>query len=342
MNKISRKTIDDLIELINPRIVEYLNTIGFRDVTDRYGYVNGRCNHEGADNPTAFSYHKGMKIWSCFTKHCEKYWGPSLVGLTRFGLHKLNLPNNFQDAIKHMAKFLDSHGHVDRVTIRNEELDLARKYKYKKIKKLHEKFNDNMMKSLKPKNDYLLGRGFKLDSIFKFKIGFCDNKNNRFNNRIVIPIYNVSNEMTGFTGRWVGDAEKDKVSKWIHSRGFSKRENLFNLNSAISFIKKSGEVILTEGPLDVIKLDEYGVKNAVAIFGISLSSIQKGIVLANSTSVILAMDSDDAGDNAKAHMIKALKNYSDIYTIKLPKGKDFDELSAEEVEEVFKAKERVA
>lgn len=333
----NRPNIETLKSAVNLRIIEYLKKLGFIDIIDRYGYLTSCCLHYGADNNTAFSYHLTMKIWSCFTHHCEKKYGSDIIGLTRFALAKMERPHDFKSALQFIIEFLEQD--TDKIDVKNRDflLNLTKKTALNKIEK---KYKDDILKKLKP-HSYLIKRGFKNETIAKYQIGYCDNKYKKFYNRIVIPVRNCTGELVGFTARWIGDHAKTKVPKWLHSNGFKKGEHLFNLNNALPYIRKNGEVIIVEGCLDSIKLDEIGISNSVAIFGTSLSSTQKSIILGNATSVIIVFDNDAAGIVAQNVVTNSLKNYVDVYAVTLPKGKDIDDLSECEIKKYISERIRL-
>lgn len=333
----NRYSLENLKEAANLKIFSLLESLGFKDLKDRYGYIQSCCLHELADNKTAFSYHVGMKIWHCFTKNCHIEYGCDIIGLVRFALDTIGKPSKFTDAIKYLEDFLGQK--VDKITLEDEEIFLKN---IKKINsnKIQKKYNEDVLKNLKP-HDYLVKRGFKIETILKFGIGYCDKSHKKFFNRIVIPVRDISGQIVGFTARWAGDETKNGVIKWLHSFDFQKKNNLFNLHEALSHIRETGEAIVVEGPIDVIKLYEYDIFNAVAIFGTSLSYMQKTIILSNASSIVLALDSDAAGKCAMENIANELKNYLDVYRISLPQGKDIDELSQEEIKEIFKSKMRI-
>lgn len=82
-----------------------------------------------------------------------------------------------------------------------------------------------------------------------------------------------------FSGRWLAPEkgqEKDQP-KYLNSPEtelFNKRQVLFNLDKARSDIRKSGEVLLFEGFMDVIASWQAGVKNGIASMGTSLTNQQ--------------------------------------------------------------------
>jgi len=121
--------------------------------------------------------------------------------------------------------------------------------------------------------------------------------------------------------------------KYLYSYGLEKSQGLVGLASA----RGEQQLILVEGPLDALYLQSLGVK-AVAMGGTSLSPAQVRALQANRTKeIILALDSDAAGQQATEKAIQTLRlSRLRVYVLSLPPGhKDPDELVRAEGVEAF-------
>lgn len=128
-----------------------------------------------------------------------------------------------------------------------------------------------------------------------------------FRNRLMFPIIDVRGNVIAFGGRRLG--AEDKGPKYINSPEtavFVKNRNLYALNYAKSSqfaeeLSKAGKdrfFILCEGYMDVIALHQAGFDNAVAPLGTALTDNQVRIMSKYVQSVIIATDSDEAGQKA--------------------------------------------
>lgn len=95
----------------------------------------------------------------------------------------------------------------------------------------------------------------------------------RFNDRLMFPIFDDLGNVIGFGGRIM--VKDDKKPKYINSAEtpvYFKGNNLYGLN----FAKKSGSrrVIIVEGYMDCIALHQKGVNYAVASLGTALTRQQ--------------------------------------------------------------------
>lgn len=145
-----------------------------------------------------------------------------------------------------------------------------------------------------------------------------------FRSRVMFPIMDVRNKVTGFGGRVMGEGEP----KYLNSPEtvcFNKSRTLYGLNTA----KKSQgrEIILAEGYMDVISLHQSGFTNAVAGLGTALSDGNVGLLRRYADSVILSYDSDTAGKNAALRAIGKLRSVGlSVKVANLKPYKDPDEL----------------
>lgn len=218
------------------------------------------------------------------------------------------------------------------------------------IQEFHIGFAPDEWRSL---TEYLISKGFKLSDIEK--TGLIIRKNeaanitdinslttkfffDRFRSRIMFPIFNLSNEPAGFTGR-IFQADKniplktikniEETGKYINSPEtiiFNKSTLLFLLNKTKNFIQEKNEAILVEGQMDAIACYQEGVKNVVACSSTALTSEQLNILKRYCSSLILAYDNDQAGQEATERNIElALNADFEVKVITLNDAKDFSE-----------------
>ncbi len=178
---------------------------------------------------------------------------------------------------------------------------------------------DSLLKAMKAKgySEYELAEA---DLIRKGKNGgFHDT----FRNRLVFPVIDVRGNVTGFSGRILGDGEP----KYLNSREtlvFNKGKLLFGLNLAKK--SKNGYIILVEGNVDVVSLHQAGFDSAVASLGTSLTGEQARLISRYTNEVILAYDSDGAGVKASQRAIDILEKLDvKVRVLRWEGAKDPDE-----------------
>ena len=219
--------------------------------------------------------------------------------------------------------------------------------------------------------NYLKKRNLSLDIIKKFKLGFnldnkdiykklkikhgestlkdtglfyYDEKNNKFvekfRNRLIFPIFNITNNPIGIGGRIIEN--KKYLAKYINSPEtpfFKKGSNLFNLNFVRTLSNKIETVYIVEGYMDVIGMSKNGINNVVANLGTALT--EKQILILNQffDSIIICFDGDrggnDAAIRAAENSIINLQTDKKIFFLFLPEGEDPDSFVTKNKKEKF-------
>lgn len=191
--------------------------------------------------------------------------------------------------------------------------------------------------------DYLMNkRGLKKETIEEFQLGFAPensyiisnfligkhkinpkdiesagigivNGNNvydRFNGRVIFPLFDHRGNTVGFAGR-ILPWDKRETGKYINSPEtavYHKSSVLYGLDKTRVFIKKKNTVIIVEGELDAISSYQAGVKNVVAIKGSALTFEQVKLLSRFSEKFIICLDSDLAGNEASKRGLAVASN----------------------------------
>jgi DNA primase len=175
--------------------------------------------------------------------------------------------------------------------------------------------------------NHLKNKGFSEYEILSANLAFKNRSGNgihdRFVNRVMFPIIDLRGNVIAFGGRIMTD-EKPKYLNTSDTPVFKKSENLFSLNNAKSSDTRT--LILCEGYMDVIALNQAGFTNAVATLGTALTNEQAVLMKRYADEVIICYDADGAGQKATARAIQILRNAGlPIKILTVPSGKDPDE-----------------
>lgn len=145
----------------------------------------------------------------------------------------------------------------------------------------------------------------------------------QFRDRVMFPIIDLRGNVIAFGGRVI-DGEGPKYLNSSDTPVFKKSRNLFSMN----FAKKSEEkrLILAEGYMDVIAVNQAGFENVVATLGTALTQEQARLMSQYAEEIIIAYDSDGAGQNATHKAINLLSEVG-VRTkiIRMEGAKDPDE-----------------
>jgi len=150
-----------------------------------------------------------------------------------------------------------------------------------------------------------------------------------FRNRVIFPITDRRGRVIAFGGRILGDGS----AKYINSPDtplFDKGRTLYNLANARQAAHDTGELLVTEGYMDVIALAHAGFTSAVAPLGTALTEEQIRELWKLTAEPVLCFDGDAAGQRA-AHRaadraLPLLQPGRSLRFAYLPKGEDPDSL----------------
>jgi len=263
------------------------------------------------------------------------------------------------------------------VTIPERKLSSAEDNLKEKLYKLNELavlyYAHHLHKTGAGKNalEYLLKRGIKQETIELFKIGyapadwtgffdFAHKKGaqpglivkgglaspgrekgyyDRFRNRVIFPIFNMSGKVAGFGGRALEEGEKSGP-KYLNSPEtpvFNKGSMLYGLNLARDEVRRQKKAVVMEGYTDVITAFQAGIKNAVASLGTALTAEQGRLLRYQADTVVTAYDSDSAGEAATWRGLAVLQSTGCLVQVAdLPADTDPDNYIREKGPENFK------
>ena len=193
-------------------------------------------------------------------------------------------------------------------TIKQFGLGLSLTNKDMVLKKMQGSYNSKSM----------LSCGLFVDT----KYGYID----RFRNRIMFSLFNITGKVIGFAGRAIDKNENAKYINSPETQAYNKSKTLYGLHITKNDISKQDSVIIVEGYIDFLQLYQAGVKNIVAVSGTAFTDGHAHLIKRLTKNVLIAYDGDSAGVSAA---IKAgyvlLKNGLNPSIIQIPDGLDPDD-----------------
>ncbi|MFZ5648686.1 MAG: DNA primase [Bacillota bacterium] len=206
--------------------------------------------------------------------------------------------------------------------------------------------------------EYLAGRGLTPETVAVFKIGYApaawdslviymkrlgynprelvetglavENKNrifDRFRNRIIFPVADTQGRVLAFGGRVLGPpGNQPKYLNTPETPYFNKGRILYGLHLARTSIRQTGYAVIMEGYMDVVTAHQFGVNNALASMGTSLTPDQGKLLLRYTRDVYIAYDADSAGMRAAARGLDILQQIGcRVKVISMPRDTDPDD-----------------
>lgn len=185
---------------------------------------------------------------------------------------------------------------------------------------------------------YLIERGLKPETIQKYGLGFAENKwtslkdhmlskgyfenelveasllgraqsgrtYDFFKNRVMFPFFDLRGNVIAFGGRTL---DPEDTRKYLNSREtmvFKKNKTLFSLNFAKESSVKEKKLLLCEGNMDVISMNQAGFENTVATCGTAITPEHARLMSQYCKEVVICYDSDEAGQKASKKAIDLL------------------------------------
>lgn len=142
----------------------------------------------------------------------------------------------------------------------------------------------------------LVSKKYELSTLNR--IGLSSDDHDIYDDRIMFPLYDVSGQVVGFSGRIYKDVDQNKYLNTKETDIFKKGEMLYHYHIAREECRLKKSVIVMEGFMDVIRASIVGVKNTVALMGTALTNNQFNLIKRLSNNIILCLDGDDPGVKA--------------------------------------------
>ena len=120
----------------------------------------------------------------------------------------------------------------------------------------------------------------------------------RFRHRVMFPIRDERGRMAGFGARILNPEDVPKFLNSPQTPIFDKSRLLYGLERARKSIRSQDQAVIVEGYLDVVALHQAGYTNTVSPMGTALTEHQLYLLKKLTRRIVLALDSDAAGDKA--------------------------------------------
>lgn len=215
----------------------------------------------------------------------------------------------------------------------------AREYLFKRG--LNKKVINNFIIGFAPSNWNNLFLFFKKDKkkcAYLYSLGMIvKNSYNSFydffRGRIIFPIRDFKGRVVGFGGRVLNNTNPKYINS-PETKIFSKSEHLYGLYEAIQSNPKVFKLIIVEGYIDVISLNQFGINYVVSPLGTSTTKKHIKLLFRITDTVIFCYDGDLAGKKAAWRtLLVSLPYIKDGFNLKfifLDKGEDPDSIIRKE------------
>ncbi len=215
-----------------------------------------------------------------------------------------SIPQSHMARLRSLCVLTAQFYHKQLMTLRSPEADAARKYLSGRNLggQIPAKWNLGFAPGRNALINYLTRKGFKPNEMIEANVAVNSARDgqlrDRFYNRIMFPISDVTGAPIAFGGRVIGQGEP----KYLNSSDtplFSKSRVLYGLDKAKETMAARGQAIVVEGYTDVIAMHEGGLTNAVATLGTALTAQHIRVLRRHArNSILYLFDGDSAGQRA--------------------------------------------
>ena len=343
--RIPKEFIDHLLEKVN--IVDVIG--GYVKLEKKGNDYWARCPFHN-EKTSSFSVSESKQFYHCFG--CGAHG--NAIGFIMEHANK-----TYVEAIEEIANLAGVE--VPRSKESNEKFE-ARKTIQDALEDAKKLFEDNLKKS-KQAISYLQNRNISGTTSKLFGIGYSiDNFQNlsktlrknyseqnlidagllvrkeknsydKFRNRIMFPIYDVGGRVIAFGGRDISNSNNTSIPKYMNSPEtnlFSKKKVLYNLHLAKTEKISKDFLFIVEGYMDVVALNQAGIKNVVATLGTAVTTENLEQCFKYTKEIICCFDGDKAGQDAAwkgvNNIMSIFKDGNEINFIFFPDGKDPDDI----------------
>lgn len=291
--------------------------------------------HEGSDNPRAFSFSPEKGIWKCWTRDCQQDHKNDIFGLIIGALSaQVGKRLEFKDALQWISSEFNISKYKSKfnATIAEDEDEFTSLIKNiaNTNKTIEDKVVDLPFNIISP-SDYFYSRGFKKSTLKHFEVGDCYD-DGIMKERAVIPIHNDDGKnIIGSICRSIKEYRQPKFL--FYPSGFNKRYYFYNYHRAIEKATETSCLYILEGQGDVWRMYEAGVRNAVSIFGKTITSEQQNKLLhLPVTHLIVLTDNDQSGRECKMQIKRQLGR---MYKLTFPKleAKDIGDMTVKQIKD---------
>lgn len=333
--------IENILQLHNIPYTIYWNRISLS------------CPLHGSDKKeslcifTKQSYKGLIGNWCCYTNNCHIEYGRSLLGFIR-GLLSSKEKRSIHDTIEWCKRYIDGNLEDYRIDINKQNFiqisNTVNAYSTYKFQIDREFFRERII--IPP--DYYLNKGYERYLLDKYDVGICNDQSKPFYLRYLVPLYdNKHSKIVAVLARspynkcnicdnFHSPEKCNDNPKWLNA-GYTGNI-LYNYWFSKNHIRNNGEIIIVEGCGDVWKLEQAGIYNSVALCSNKLT-YQQQLILEKSgaTKVILALDSDEKGQEGKEQIKKKLWRLFSIDEI-IPPEKDIGDMNINDIRKLFNKK----
>jgi len=294
----SDELIDKIVESID--LVQYVSQYTTLE-RDNKSYFGICPLHEETDS--SFSIPVGKSYYYCFG--CKK--GGNIINFIMNYEKK-----SFGESVEKLLRLTGNIEFVENKSQTFKFLKNMKKIKTKNKNKIDRSFlSMDVMKKYKKINiQEWIDEGISQEVMDKYNVRYDD-----MGKRIVFPVWDNVGNIISIKGRTTVVNFKDlKLRKYTYYQPIQTNDFLWGYYQKKDIIKQKGEVLIFEGSKSVMKVESWGIDNAVSLETSSINYEQLKDLVSLKVNIVLALDKGIDIEAIKKE-IQPLKKFTNVYAI---------------------------
>lgn len=195
---------------------------------------------------------------------------------------------------------------------------------------------DFELKGLDAEHPYLASRGFTLETIRYFGLGYCSR--GLLRGRIAIPLHGPDGKLLGYAGRVVDDSTIHEENPRYRFPGKREKDGVVYEFRKTSFLYNGFRIkapvdslVVVEGFTSVWWLHQNGLPNPVGTMGADCSDAQAALIVSSvkpDGRVWLLPDGDEAGERLAESLLMKISPHRFVRWVKLAEAKQPTDMSS--------------
>lgn len=259
-------------EFAEGQVEQILNHLGIEIASETRTDLLCLCPYHDNKFTPALSVSKNSGLFMCFNPACEK------VGNIKHLIRDTTGASDFQIARLLVKSSVSTLSSVERIRRKRTQVDFP-----SLPEEIVESLHQNLLDSAEAL-DYMMGRGFHMDTLKMYRIGYSLVKH-----MISTPMFDINGAPVGMIGRTV------EGKRFRNSVDLPTGRTLWNIHNA----KGYDDIIVVESNFDAMRVSQAGFPNVVACLGGNFSDEHADQLASTATFVTIMTDFDDHRSNMR-------------------------------------------
>lgn len=310
-----------LIKQLKPKLEVYLNSQGIKTQGRLFKCPNFK-QHNNLDAKPSCNFYPDKENFKCFACRATG----DIFDAVHYLEGKDIKGDNFLEVVKYLCKKFDIK-YEETLSYEEEFFRNTSLFLENLVNIAHNNLKNIIKNNQRQDIIKFLENKQWINSVDKFKLGIFTsvpniktdpdiltylrlgngNISDKIVNRIIIPLYNIKNEICGITCRIINETIDN--NKYLHYVSYPISNILYNLNNI-----NTQDIIIVEGASSVLTMYNYNINNVVATLGNNLHEKQIELLVKKQIkNITLCYDNDFGGINGIRNALLSLSKHKNDF-----------------------------